>query len=137
MSFRCRVSFLCLIAAFGLYGQIGGGSIVGTVKDPSGAPVAGVKILAHHEETNEERLVTTNEEGYYEFPLLAPGHYRLQAEATGFEKQRGAVFELAAGTRPRIDLALRVGSVTETVEVQATAPQINTTTADLGVVMPR
>jgi hypothetical protein len=69
--------------------------------------------------------------------LRAPGHYRLQAEATGFEKQRGAVFELAAGTRPRIDLALQVGSVTETVEVNAGAPQINTTTTDLGVVMPR
>src|SRR5438874_9886949 len=121
MSFR--VPFLMLIALCSGWSQIGGGSIVGTVKDPSGAPVMGAKIQAHHEETNEERLVTSNAEGYYEFPLLAPGHYRLQADATGFEKQRGAVFELAAGTRPRIDLALKVGSVSETVEVSATAPQ--------------
>src|ERR1700724_2053043 len=77
MSFPYRVLILGLIAVFGAWGQIGGGSIVGTVKDPSGAPVVGAKIQAHHEETNEERLVTTNGEGYYEFPLLAPGHYRL------------------------------------------------------------
>src|SRR5262249_31437079 len=51
--------------------------------------------------------------------------------------QHGAVFELAAGTRPRIDLTLQVGSITETVEVKATVPLINTTTTDLGVVMPR
>src|SRR5258708_7778039 len=132
-----RVPVLGLVALYGVWGQIGGGSIVGTAKDPSGAPVAGVRIQAHHEETNEERRVTTNAEGYYEFPLLAPGHYRLQAEATGFEKESGAVFQLAAGTRPRVDLSLHVGSVNETVEVKATAPQINTTTTDLGVVMPR
>uniref|UniRef100_Q02CK8 TonB-dependent receptor, plug n=1 Tax=Solibacter usitatus (strain Ellin6076) TaxID=234267 RepID=Q02CK8_SOLUE len=137
MSFVCRLLVFGLLAGLSGWSQIGGGSIVGTVKDASGAAVAGAKIRAQHQETNEERLVTTNEEGYYEFPLLAPGHYRLEAEATGFEKQRGAVFQLAAGTRPRIDLTLQVGSVTETVEVKATAPQINTTTTDLGVVMPR
>jgi Carboxypeptidase regulatory-like domain/TonB-dependent Receptor Plug Domain len=128
---------LLTFIGFAAHAQIGGGSIVGIVKDPSGAPVPGVKVLAHHQETNEERVVTTNGEGYYEFPLLAPGRYRLEAEAAGFEKLRGEVFELAGGTRPRIDLDLRVGSIGETVEVKATAPLINTTTTDLGVVMPR
>ncbi|HJZ98576.1 MAG TPA: TonB-dependent receptor [Candidatus Solibacter sp.] len=137
MLLRFRVPALAWIAVAGAWGQIGGGSIVGTVRDPSGAPVTGAKVQAHHEETNEERLVKTNAEGYYEFPLLAPGHYRLLAEAVGFEKQHGAVFELAAGTRPRIDLTLQVGSITETVEVKATVPLINTTTTDLGVVMAR
>ena len=91
MSLRFRVPALAVIAVAGVWGQIGGGSIVGTVRDPSGAPVTGAKVQAHHQETNEERLVTTNAEGYYEFPLLAPGHYRLLAEAVGFEKQHGAV----------------------------------------------
>jgi hypothetical protein len=85
MWFLNRIPALALVTASIAWGQIGGGSMVGTVKDPSGAPVVGVKVQAHHEETNEERLVTTNEEGYYEFPLLAPGHYRLQAEAPGSE----------------------------------------------------
>ncbi len=120
-----------------LLAQIGGGSIVGTVKDATGAAIPGVKVTVHSQETNEERTATTNAGGYYEFPLLPAGHYRLTAEAKGFEKVQGEVFDLATGTRPRIDLTLQVGSVNQTVEVAATAPLINTTTTDLGVVMPR
>jgi hypothetical protein len=137
MSFLSRLALVFVLLASALHAQIGGGSIVGVVKDPTGGLVAGVKVVAHHQETNEERSVTTNAEGYYEFPLLAPGHYRLSAEAIGFEKIRGEVFELASGTRPRIDLVLQVGSIAETVEVKATAPLVNATTTDLGVVMPR
>jgi outer membrane receptor protein involved in Fe transport len=131
------MSLAAVLMVGAVHAQIGGGSIVGVIKDPSGAPVSGVRVVAQHQETNEERTVTTNVEGYYEFPLLAPGHYRLSAEATGFERLRGEVFELAAGTRPRIDFDLRVGSLAETIEVKATAPLINATTTDLGVVMPR
>jgi outer membrane receptor protein involved in Fe transport len=127
------VSLFCAV----LKAQIGGGSIVGVAKDPSGAPVVGVKVTALSQETNEEHSVTTNAEGYYEFPLLPTGHYHLEAEATGFDKLRGEVFALSAGTRPRIDLELKVGSVTQTIDVAATAPLINTTTTDLGVVMTR
>src|SRR5215831_504280 len=137
MSFLRRLALVISALTCPVYAQIGGGSIVGVVKDPSGGAVAGVKVLAQHQETNEERSVTTNAEGYYEFPLLAPGHYRLTAEASGFEKLRGEMFELASGTRPRIDLSLQVGSLAETVEVKATAPLVNATTTDLGVVMPR
>jgi hypothetical protein len=132
-----HLATLTLLSALILQAQIGGGSIVGVAKDPSGAPVVGVKILAHNQETNEERAVTTNAEGYYEFPLLPTGHYRLEAEATGFDKLRGEIFELSAGTRPRIDLELKVGSVNQTIDVAATAPLVNTTTTDLGVVMTR
>src|ERR1044072_753285 len=128
---------LVLMSAALAFGQIGGGSIVGFVKDPSGAQVAGVRIRAHNQNTNEERTATTNAEGYYEFPLLPAGRYHLEAEAAGFDKLRGEVFDLATGNRPRIDLDLRIGSVSETVDVKATAPLINTTTTDLGVVMPR
>jgi hypothetical protein len=137
MSFGWRWFVLGLAALLNAYAQIGGGSIVGVVKDPTGATVAGVKVTAHQQETNDERQVTSNAEGYYEFALLAPGHYRLTAEASGFEKLRGEMFELASGTRPRIDLSLQVGSLAETVEVKATAPLVNATTTDLGVVMPR
>ncbi len=131
------LAILAVAAAFPLAAQIGGGSIVGTVKDPTGAAVPDVQVTVHSQETNEERTANTNSDGYYEFPLLPAGHYRLTAVAKGFERIQGEVFELSSGTRPRIDLALQIGSVTETVDVSATAPLINTTTTDLGVVMPR
>jgi hypothetical protein len=132
-----RLAMMVLASLTLLLAQIGGGSIVGTVKDTSGAAIPGVRVTVHSQETNEERTAATNAEGYYEFPLLPGGHYRLTAEAKGFEKVQGAVFDLATGTRPRIDLTLQVGSVNQTVDVAATAPLINTTTTDLGVVMPR
>jgi hypothetical protein len=129
---------LVAIAALApLWAQIGGGSIVGNVKDPSGASIPNVSVTIHNQETNDERVATTNTEGYYEFPLLPGGQYRITAEATGFDKVHGEVFDLASGTRPRIDLTLPVGSINQTVEVSATAPLINTTTTDLGVVMSK
>ena len=138
MSVVFRIAILVILAGLTLLNaQIGGGSIVGVVRDPSGAPVAGVKILAQNHDTNEQHRRVTNEDGYYEFPLLPAGRYHLEAEATGFEKVRGQQFNLATGTRPRIDLPLHIGTVSESVEVLETAPMINTTTTDLGVVMPR
>src|SRR4030088_705301 len=110
-------AILAMFSIFALNAQIGGGSIVGLVRDPSGAPIAGVTIASHNQDTNETQQATTNNEGYYEFPLLPAGHYRLEAEATGFDKLRGGVFELFTGTRPRIDLQLQVGAVNQTVEV--------------------
>ncbi len=138
--FRRWMATLALVILAGpvpLGGQIGGGSIVGNVRDASGAAVPGVRVTIHNQETNEEHPATTNAEGYYEFPLLPTGSYRITAEATGFDKVHGEVFDLSSGTRPRIDLTLTVGSVNQTVEVTATAPLINTTTTDLGVVMSR
>src|SRR5262249_7481979 len=123
MSLKIKLLFslaiLAVAAATPLAAQIGGGSIVGTVKDPTGAPVPDVQITMHSQETNEERTVTTNSDGYYEFPLLPAGHYRLSAVAKGFDKIQGEVFELSSGTRPRIDLALKIGSISETVDVSA------------------
>jgi hypothetical protein len=136
MSFRWAVLALATITIPAI-AQIGGGSIVGVVTDPSSAPVAGVKVKARNVQTNDELQVSTNETGYYEFPLLRAGRYRLEAEAAGFERAAGAEFDLSTGTRPRIDFQLRIGNVTETVQVTATAPIINTTTTDLGVVMDR
>ncbi len=137
LSHALRAFLLFAFIPATLPAQIGGGSIVGMVKDPSGAPVPGVRVVAHSVDTNEERAATTNSEGYYEFPLLAAGRYRVRAEAQGFKQIQGEVFRLSTGTRPRIDLSLVVGDVSERVEVKDTAPLVNSTTTDLGVVMSR
>jgi hypothetical protein len=136
-SLGCLAFLLTLPGTAPLAAQIGGGSIVGVVTDPSGAPVVGVTVRALNQQTNDGQHVLTNETGYYEFPLLRAGRYHLEAELAGFDKVRGAEFDLNTGTRPRIDLKLTVGSVSETIEVKATAPMINATTTDLGVVMDR
>ena len=86
MSVFCRFGILVGLASLALLNaQIGGGSIVGVVRDPSGAPVAGAKLLAQNHDPNEQHRRVTNEDGYYEFPLLPAGRYHVEAEATGFE----------------------------------------------------
>jgi Carboxypeptidase regulatory-like domain/TonB-dependent Receptor Plug Domain/TonB dependent receptor len=119
------------------WGQIGGGSIVGVVTDGSGAVVPGAQVTALNTATNESQSVRTNDSGYYEFPLLPAGQYRLAAEATGFQKLLGKNFDLNTGSRPRIDLQLKVGNVSETVQVEATVPLVNATTSELGAVVSR
>src|SRR5262245_36234663 len=124
-----------LISAAVARAQIGGGSIVGSVTDPTGASVAGAKITAVAVETNERRDTTSNDLGYFEFPLLAAGDYRLEAEKPGFHRSTTARFTLNSGTRPRFDLKLELGDITQSVQVADSAPIVNATTTDLGVVI--
>lgn len=128
---------ICLVATLPILGlaQIGGGSVIGNISDPGGASVAVAKVTAIQTETGVRRETATNELGYFEFPLLPAGNYRLEAEKQGFKRSATAVFELNTGTRPRFDLRLELGQVSESVEVIATAPLVNSTTTDLGVVI--
>jgi len=116
-------------------GQIAGGSIVGTVVDPSGAAVGGARVSATGAATNVEATTATNAAGFYEFPLLPAGRYVLRAESAGFRPVRSEEFTLNSGTRPRVDLRLALGQITESVEVVAGAPLVNATTTELGSVL--
>ncbi|HET8549535.1 MAG TPA: carboxypeptidase regulatory-like domain-containing protein, partial [Bryobacteraceae bacterium] len=135
-----RGALLVLIAgsfSLPLAAQIGGGSIVGSITDPSGAAIAGARVTVTNLGTNEAREAIANSSGYYEFPLLNAGSYRLEAAAEGFQTAATSEFVLNSGTRPRIDLTLKLGQVTTAVEVVASAPLVNATTTDLGVVVGR
>ena len=134
------LSMLAISAALTLlasqsFAQISGGSIVGSVLDTSGAAIPGAEVRATNVGTNEVSRIITNGTGYFEFPLLPAGRYVLVAENPGFERARTVEFSLNAGTRPRFDLKMVVGQVTESVEVLSAAPLVNATTADLGVVV--
>jgi outer membrane receptor protein involved in Fe transport len=117
------------------WAQIGGGSIVGSVLDSSSAVISGANVTATNVATNAVSTTVTNDTGYFEFPLLPAGRYVLEAELTGFERARTAEFSLNSGTQPRFELKMVVGQVTESVQVVSTAPLVNTTTTDLGIVV--
>jgi hypothetical protein len=129
--------WLCLWVAGVLpaLAQIGGGSLVGNVTDPTGSAVMGAQVKVTNVETGLTRSTETNDTGYFEFPLLPAGDYRLEAEQAGFRRATTRVFPINTGTRPRVDLKLELGQVAESVEVVASAPIVNATTTDLGVVM--
>lgn len=126
-----------LLFALPVLAQVGGGSVVGYVADPADAVIAGAQVIARNLDRNVPTETTTNQLGYFEFPLLPAGRYRLEASKQGFQRSISAEFALNTGTRPRIDLKLVIGQVSESISVEATAPLVNATTTDLGVVMDR
>lgn len=118
-----------------LMAQITGGSIVGVVTDPSGAVLVSAKVQAKNVGTNVVTEINTNESGLYEFPLLLPGTYVLTVEQAGFQRATTGEIVLHAGRKPRIDFQMKVGEVTQTLEVVGSAPLVNATTTELGVVI--
>ena len=111
---------LFLSSVIGLASPVG--SISGTVKDPSGAPVAGVKLKLVDTATNSEAFATTNASGEFQFLQLTPSTYSLEAEASGFKKITAASVVVQVDQVTHLELQLQLGSLSESVEVQSTVP---------------
>src|SRR5208282_4620564 len=107
------------------------GSIVGTIKDPQGAVVPHVMITVTGVSTGVSRSTTSNAAGQYLLVDVLPGVYRVEAAIQGFKKfqQQPVLVEEAKSTT--VDIPLQLGSTTQTVEVKAPAPLLQTTTASL------
>jgi len=135
---RCLVVFtVLLIPAFtapGAWAQATG-SILGTITDSSGAVIVGAKVFVTNVSTNVTRETLTNGAGYYQVDNLIPGEYTLAGEMQGFKKAVRGKFELQLAQSARVDLAMEVGEVTQTVEITAAAPLLNTTDAVVGQVV--
>jgi outer membrane receptor protein involved in Fe transport len=116
-------------------GQVSGGAIVGTVTDTGGGVIPGVTVQARNVATNAVVEVVTGDSGHYEFPLLLAGTYVIRAELVGFQVSTSGEIVLHSGTRPKINLELRVGDISQVVEVVSSAPLLKTTQTDLGVVI--
>jgi len=110
-------------------------TIVGTVTDSSGAVVVNTKVIALNKGTGATRNTVTNQSGTYVLPLLPVGVYDVTAEANGFKKKTvtGATLEL--NQEARVDFALEVGAVTETVNVTGNAVALQTENAVVGHVV--
>src|SRR5438552_2868372 len=109
--------------------------ISGSVRDQSGAVLPGVEVMATQTDTGIVRSTVTNETGTYVLPNLALGPYRIEAALPGFRTfiQTGIVLQV--NSSPVINPVLEVGQVTEQVEVQANALQVETRSAGVGQVI--
>ncbi|MBI5282832.1 MAG: carboxypeptidase regulatory-like domain-containing protein [Candidatus Solibacter usitatus] len=123
------------IGCLSLAAQEARGGIQGRVTDPSGGVVPGAKVAVTNTQTNDVRRVLTNETGYYEVNFLEPSTYAVMVEASGFKKVNRTGLEVQVGSKMQIDLTLEVGAVAETVEVTASAPLLETTSASGGRVL--
>lgn len=109
--------------------------ITGRVTDGTGAVVPGTAITVTNAGTAAERRVTTNEEGYYAVPLLLPGQYRLKVEHPGFKPITRSGVVLEVDQRAEINFTIEVGAISERIEVQAAAAQLNTSDGSQGQVI--
>jgi len=121
---------LLLVSDLG-FGQFDSGQIAGFVQDASGAVVPGTTVIATNEGNREEHRATTNESGHYVFPNLLVGMYTFSAQASGFNKFVQSGVKLSAADRLSLDIALTVGSVTQSIEVSASAAHLQTESAQV------
>src|SRR5215471_14758858 len=108
------------------------GSITGTVTDPSKAVVADVKVVATNNATNLTYQATTNEAGVYNLLFLPVGQYTVSATASGFKKAVLGPFSLDVNQIAKVDIALEVGEVTQSVEITGVAPILQTESTATG-----
>ncbi len=101
-------------------------SVVGRVSDPSGAVVPNVGVKITNLDTNLARKTTSNGAGDYAIPYLPPGRYKLEAALAGFRTYQRAEFTLEIDQSQRINIAMEVGTTSESVTVSDTPPALNT-----------
>src|ERR1700728_4040695 len=101
-------------------------AITGRVTDASGATVPGANVVATDKDRGTEWPTTTNADGVYNLPRLPIGSYSLKVEHAGFQVSQVQSIVLDMNQVARIDVALQVGNVTQTVEVPSSAPLLQT-----------
>src|ERR1700752_246252 len=115
--------------------QVESGKIVGTVKDASGAILAGAQVTVTETQTNAETKIITNSAGEYVATELKRGTYTVKAEQTGFRTAVETAFKLDINQVVRVDFSLTVGSVQEEVVVTAAEPLVESETSSIGQVI--
>jgi Carboxypeptidase regulatory-like domain len=132
--FRAAVGILSAVLLFTLSvsAQTFYGSIVGTVTDPSGSVVPGASVTLTNTATGERRTAQTGAAGGYRFVNLVPGSYRVRVEAAGFQGHTTDQVQVEVEQVARVNVAMQLGSVEQTVEVTSSAPVLQTETATIG-----
>ena len=127
-----KTAFTLFLLSISLHAQlVNTTSLVGTVVDASGATVVGVTVTAVNEETQETFHVETNNDGFYSFQFVKIGHYTITATHAGFETITTKGVQVDANSTVRTDFTLKVGQVSQQIEVTAANPPIATDNASV------
>jgi hypothetical protein len=134
-----RVFAAAVLAVFGILSmpvdaaaQAANATLVGNVRDETGGAVPGATVTLHEMRTNISRTAVSNEAGNYTFTNLAPGVYRVEGELVGFRKFSRDNVDVNVNTTVRVDIALTVGALEESVVVTGEAPMLQTDRTDTG-----
>src|ERR1035438_42884 len=114
------------------FGQAGRGSISGLITDPSGAIVAGAKVVALEQGTGIKLSTASTAAGIYSFVSLAPGKYQLTASEKGFETVVEKNVPVTVDQDSTVNITLTLGSVNEVVAVNESASLVDTSNSTVG-----
>jgi hypothetical protein len=130
-----RLLVLFLLSALCAFSQSFTATILGSVKDATGAVVPNATISALNLATNLRSETLSDASGLYVIPQLAPGRYRIEASAAGFKKfvQDGVILQVQQ--QARVEISLAIGELAESVQVTADASVLETTTSSIGRVV--
>ena len=129
----CAVTVLCLPPCVVL-AQVTTGRIVGVITDPSGSRVPDVTVTITQVDTSAAISVTTDSEGSYSGTNLNIGRYEVSCQKTGFQRAIQSSVVVGIGQIVRVDFALKVGVVAQTVEVTGAPPLLEGQTSSLGTI---
>ena len=125
------VTLALLAMAASASAQVLYGSLVGNVRDTSGAAVPGATVTVTSAETGLERMTVSNETGAYTFNNLLPGNYTVRVSLQGFKEFVRTNVPVAIGQVARVDVALELGELTETITVTSEAQLLQTDKAEV------
>lgn len=125
------LALLGALAAAPVLAQAPTGTILGNVKDASGAAVPGADVTATHLGTQFSRATRTDPTGQYSLPLLPVGDYKIEVTLAGFKTYSRTGINIEVGRNARVDAVIEAGGVEEVVSVVADAPLVDTTSSSL------
>jgi hypothetical protein len=129
------VALLLMLPGTAAWAQFESASVLGYVRDDSGAAVPNSTVTLTNTATGISQTRTTDSEGKYEFPSVQIGNYVIIAEAQGFAKLRTETFAVQTNARQRVDVTLKAGSVSQEVTVTAAAALLDTETSSRSTVI--
>src|SRR5579885_455342 len=112
--------------------QLPTATVLGVVKDSTGAIVPGAEITARNTDTGQTRTAVTGGNGSFRFSALPVGAYEIRAEHTGFQTAVRSGIKLAVQDEAVVNFTLEIGAIEQTVTVSEQAPLVNTTSGSLG-----
>ncbi len=128
---------LITLSASVLLAQSGTSTISGIINDPTGSPIPSAKVKIVNEQTGSSIDQETNDAGLYRAGSLVPGVYRIEIEASGFEKIVRRPVTLEVGQVIALDLVLQVGQASETVNVTESAPLVESQSSNVSQAVTR
>src|SRR3984893_8907916 len=113
-----------MLTSIRVHAQVSGATLTGTVSDSSGSAIPNAEVSIKNVATGETRALTTDAAGFYTAPNLLPGKYEVTATATGFSTAVRSGITLTVGAQQLLNIPMKVGELSEKVEVTSEAPDV-------------